>query len=201
MNAEVAQAAPTHTLRDLLAGNPTLAALQTHMQPLSAAQRVKQVQEMNGNQLSTLWRIASAGRPLTVAEVIPPTRPPFEPLIYKGKNSLPAFSLFEKHVYLDDQGRAFGCNVQSFSPLTGPGYFAVVPHPDRPDELIFDYSVLPDRAPHGWPAIVSNSRALSYFVFHKLRDEMRQVSRSVLIGKATRNGRDMGQYFALVLES
>jgi len=188
------------SLKLLMQGRPTLAAVAAALEPLSRAERAVQVRALPGRHLGELWTLAQAGGELHVGEVVPPTTDPFKVLIWAGKNSLPAFSIFEKRVFRDQAGRVWGYNHQSMSAFTGPGYFSVVAHPERSGEVLFDYTRIPDTAPPGWPAIKSNARGISYLVYHQLKDEMRRVCSGVLIGKAFKGGKDMGQYFALVVQ-
>ena len=66
------------------------------------------------------------------------------PLRHYGKNSMPMFTLFEKRFYRPEgqdpnaPRELCGANFQRISPLTGPGYFVVTPHPSRANEVDVD---------------------------------------------------------------
>ena len=74
--------------------------------------------------------------------------------------------------------------------------------PERPacSEVWIDYTRVPPEAPQGWPAVRSNERGLSRFVYGFMIDTLRRVSEHVTIGSAARKGRDMGSWFILVRE-
>ena len=122
-----------------------------------------------------------------------------------GRNTLPAFRLFEKR-FCRPQGvdpetpdQLFGFNFQSTSWATGPGYF-VARNSEQAPEVLIDYRELPTAAVSGWPAIRSNERGLSRFVYGFMVDTLRRVSACVTIGSAARKGRDMGSWFVLCRE-
>ncbi|MEW5850482.1 MAG: hypothetical protein AB2A00_16980 [Myxococcota bacterium] len=195
------------SLRELMRGRPTLAAVAAHLEALPRHARVHEIRALTANQVRDLWQLATAAAPLTVDDMAPASLPPFQAVSWQGRNSMPAFAVMEKRFFRDREGQVWGCNVQGMEWATGPGYFALGPHPERQGELLIDYSRLPSLAPPGWPAITPNSRGLSFLVFHNLRDEMRRVCEGVVIGKATRNGKETGlagaiwhQYFAMALQ-
>jgi hypothetical protein len=197
MNTQAAPGSAGPALHQMLKGTPTLAAVAAHLEPLSVERRAQEAAQLGLGALVALWELASAAAPLAVSDVLPATREPFKPLHWAGKNSLPLFSHFEKRFYRDEAGRVWGYNHQAVAlagAVTGPGYFAVTPHRDNGDQVLVDYARLPERAPPGWPPITSNSRGLSYLVFHGLEDSLRRVCDGVVIGKANK----AGQYFSLV---
>jgi hypothetical protein len=81
--------------------------------------------------------------------------------------------------------------------FTGPGYF-VVRTDEGEGELIFDYTEMPAIRPDGWPRLVSNETVRGHFVFGGLVDVVRGVSEHVFIGRATRRGKTLDNWFALV---
>ena len=119
-----------------------------------------------------------------------------------GKNSLPVFSQFEKHFCRPRRkdgkpvDELYGFNFQTMAPVTGPGYFIARGAGDRPEVLV-DYHHVPPEHPDGWPAIHSNERGLSRFVYGFLIDTLRGVSNHVAIGSAARKGKDLGSFFVL----
>ena len=51
--------------------------------------------------------------------------------------------------------------------------------------------------PDGWPRVRPNSQGLQYFVYHRTRDFMRRVSKTVSIGAAYKVERPLDHYFLL----
>ena len=56
---------------------------------------------------------------------------------------------------------------------------------------------MPAAHPPEWPEIRSNGAGISRFVYDKTVDYMRRVSENVFIGSATRDEKEMGNYFIL----
>jgi hypothetical protein len=94
--------------------------------------------------------------------------------------------------------RLWGYNHQSLAWLTGPGYFVVHPEGDAPAAI--DYRQVPPVQPPGWPAVKPNDVGLSRFVYRDMVDFLRRVSRHVLIGRATRYGKQLPNFFLLCRE-
>jgi hypothetical protein len=169
---------------------------------LADAQRVAAVRSLRGSDQRRLWRAVDGYRPLQLSDLVPASVPALIAVRHYGRNSLPAFTLFEKRFYRPAGAdpaaprELCGANFQQMSPITGPGYFVAVPHPNRP-EICVEYGRLPEHAPHGWPAIRSNERGLSRFVYGFLVDTLRYVSEHVTVGSVSRHGRDMDSFFVL----
>jgi hypothetical protein len=117
-------------------------------------------------------------------------------VIFAGKNSLPMFTWFEKR-FARQGGRIVGYNHQTMSWFTGPGYFTLAPSAERPKEVLFDYTTVPQTAPADWPPPRPNSAGFSKLVYNNLHDFCRRVARDVVIGEATRLGKPMNSYFLL----
>ncbi len=138
-------------------------------------------------------------------DLVPPDRADLETVRHLGRNTLPAFTLFEKRFCrLPGASREApealaGFNFQALSGLTGPGYFTAVADREH-SEVLVDYRRLPPTRPADWPAIRSNESGLARFVYGFMVDRLRRVSRDVTIGRASRNGRDLGSYFVLSRE-
>ena len=185
------------TLTSLLQNaTSTLANLAEHLDALDAEARVREIREMPGRLQARVWQLAGEAAPYTLEDLVPAGEG--KPVILAGKNSLPMFTHFEKR-FARVGGRVVGYNHQPMSWITGPGYFTVVPapHPERQKELLIDYTQVPEAGAEGWPRIKQNSSGVSYFVYHKLHDFLRRVSREVVIGEATRMGKPMGSYFLI----
>jgi hypothetical protein len=152
-----------------------------------------------------LWKAAASQARIDVDDLIPRDYDPMKPVVFHGKNSLPAFSEFRKICCRAPgdiaPGKLWGYNDTTIEPLIGPGYYVV--HDTSGSEFggaAFDYTELPSDRVDGWPAIRPNTYRLSRFVYNGTVDYMRRVARDVFIGMATRKERSLGSYFILVRE-
>lgn len=164
---------------------------------LPSARRVAEARELSAAEQARLFEAASGFRRVTLDDFVPPGVPPLRPVIHFGRNSLPVFRLFEKRFCRPDEAKneLWGYNEQPWKALTGPGYFVARRASDL--EVVIDYGAVPPRKPENWPAILPNSARLSRFVYYRTRDLMRGVSRHVSIGRATREGKPMDNWFVL----
>jgi len=139
---------------------------------------------------------------LRLVDLVAPSRADLQEVRHLGRNTLPAFRIFEKRFCrLPGTDPAApeslaGYNFQTMSILTGPGYFVAREDPEH-HEVLVDYNQLPTSRPDSWPQIRSNERGLSRFVYGFMVDRLRRVSEHVTIGSAARKGKDMGSYFVL----
>lgn len=152
-----------------------------------------------------LYRRAEGFAPLSLADLVPPSRGDLEEVRHLGLNTLPAFRVFEKRFCRaagedrEDPSALAGYNFQTMQPLTGPGYFVAV-EDEATREVLVDYTRLPASTPADWPAVRSNEKGLSRFVYGFMVDRLRRVSEHVTIGSAARKGRELGSYFVLTRE-
>lgn len=167
--------------------------------------RVAAVRSLGRGAQRRLYDAVDGFRPLCLADLVPAGVADFTEVRHYGRNTLPAFTLFEKR-FCRPKGAdphkpetLYGFNFQSLSPLTGPGYFLAVEAQGRPEVLV-DYNRVPDDHPPQWPEIRSNERGLSRFVYGFMVDTLRRVSEHVTIGSAARRGRDLGSWFVLCRE-
>jgi hypothetical protein len=194
------------TLMELL-GRPEvkLAEVTAHLDALSAAERIGQVAALGKKQQMKLWDLAEHSQPLELAYLVPATAKPFEFFPFAGKNSLPLFTRFKKVFYRDTKGNICGYNANP--PLVratiGHGYFVVGKNPKAAkSELQVDYTRIPTEHPPGWPEIKSNDVFPTKFVFGGTKDNLRWVSRHVLIGRAFKMGESpMPNWFVLCREA
>ncbi|HEY7958309.1 MAG: hypothetical protein ACHQ17_06945 [Polyangia bacterium] len=184
------------TLASLIDGGAAQPALAAHLDALDPAARVREVEALSGATQKRLWEACAGAPAFTLDDLVPPSVGEGQTVIYAGKNSLAAFTHFEKR-FQRRGGEIVGYNHQPMSFVTGPGYFTVVQSPEDPRELLFDYTRVPAEAPPGWPPVKSNRAGLSRFVYRDLHDFNRRVSRDVTIGSATRLGKVMDSYFVL----
>ena len=120
-------------------------------------------------------------------------------VIHHGKNSLPAFTRFQKRM-IRVGDRTQGYNDQTMAWLTGPGHFLVRPSQDVEGEFWLDYTWEPDTAPEVFPAVKSNMSGTSRLVYGGMIDVMRRVSANVTIGAAVKKDKLTGDYFTLCRE-
>lgn len=161
--------------------------------------RVLAIRGLKAPQLAALFDACADGEALTLDYFVPTSEPMVE-VIHEGKNSLPAFTSFQKRFCRPDgdaDGVLWGYNHNaSFQEVaTGPGYF--VASALENGEVKIDYGQLPPRRPEGWPEIISNSSRLGFLVWAGMEDYCRKVSEHVTIGRAHRGGKPFDAWFAL----
>ncbi len=177
---------------------PDRAAIAALLDGLSPAERAAAITALAGPRLqSRLYAAVASASPVMLADLVPPDAPPLHEVIFHGKNSLPAFTLFQKRFCRPPRGgdALWGYNHQALAWLTGPGYFVV--HQEGSRGSAIDYRVVPPEHPPGWPEVKPNDRGLSRFVYGGMVDYMRRVARDVFIGSAHRAGKETGNYFVL----
>jgi hypothetical protein len=176
---------------------------------LAHEERVAAVRVLGKDQQRRLWDAVDGFRPVTLADVVPPSVESNRAVRHFGKNSLALFTRFEKR-FLRPDGQdpaapteLHGYNFQESSLgswFSGPGYFVAVASPDRP-EVQIDYRRLPATQPEGWPQdwpkIRSNEKGGARLVYGFMVDTLRRVSEHVTIGRANRHGKDMNAWFLL----
>jgi hypothetical protein len=193
-------ARPTE-LRELLAAGEGGRAVSDLLDALAPDERRAQVLALRGAEVGRLYRAVAGGRTLALDDFVPASAANEETSIFEGRNSLPAFSRFQKRFARIASGQLVGYNHQSLSPLTGPGYFVVRAADDGavdvPGELYFDYTVAPERAPAGWPAFKPNDRGISRLVYMNMKDYCRHVADGVCVGEAYKLGTSQKAFFVL----
>jgi len=173
-----------------------------------SAERIGMMEAIDGGGQARLWQ-ACEGRGVTIQDMVPRERPALDPVIFHGKNSLAAFSRFQKRFCRPETGadELCGYNHQParwLAPLTGPGYFVAYDSnaSDGPPlgGVAVDYRRIPTARPDDWPEIHDNRWRLSRFIYNGMVDYLRRVSEQLLIGRATRDGRELPNYFLLCRE-
>ncbi len=178
------------------------AAIADLLDKLADALRPRVVRDLGRRDQQALYAKVEGFASLRLVDLVPPTRSDLEEVRHLGRNSLPAFKIFEKRFCRlpgspsDSPEALAGYNFQAMSPVTGPGYF-MAREDAKTGEILVDYNRLPDQKPLGWPEIRSNERGLSRFVYGFMVDRLRRVSEHVTIGSAARKGKDLGSYFIL----
>jgi hypothetical protein len=205
--ATTAGSSSSTSLSRLLAEGAGARDVERHLDALPAEARLAEVLGVTGRGVQRLYDAAGAGAGAApaLAELIAEGEPGV--VVYEGRNSLAAFSRFQKRFARRD-GLVVGYNHQTMSFVTGPGYFVVHAPSGEGEhgaELDFDYTdhadhtTAPRRAPEGWPAYQPNMRGLSRFVYGGMHDYVRRVARGVVVGKAYRHGAPQDAYFSLTL--
>jgi hypothetical protein len=121
---------------------------------------------------------------------VPPACADLVTVRHFGRNTLPAFTLFEKRfcrprgVDARKPAELWGFNHQTMSFVTGPGYFIARQDPTRP-EILIDYTAIRP-APEGRVRSRRNENA-SQFVRHMI-DTLRRVFAHVTIGPRRARG-------------
>jgi hypothetical protein len=171
----------------------------------SHAERVAAVRSLGRSSQRALYSAVDGFLALQLVDLVPESVAALETVRHYGRNTLPAFTHFEKR-FCRPEGEAssepaalYGFNFQALERLTGPGYFVAKQDPKRP-EIWVDYNVVPPIHPDGWPEIRRNEVGLSRFVYGFMVDTLRRVSEHVTIGSAARKGRDVGSWFVLCRE-
>jgi hypothetical protein len=168
--------------------------------------RVAITEAIDGKGQAKLWE-AARGQRVVIDEMVPRDLGPLRPVIFHGKNSLPLFTRFQKRFCRPAQGiesdELWGYNYQPttwLAPLTGPGYFVAYDTGDGLGGVAVDYTKIPPGRPESWPEIHDNAYRLSRFIYNGTIDYLRRVSQHLLIGRATRAGKEMPNYFLLCRE-
>lgn len=192
----------------ILDESKSIAEVGAYLDALTHEQRLDEVQGLGRKQQSVLYEKAATAPPITLEHFVPSSVPPLTEVIHHGRNTLPAFKLFQKRFCrpAEGAGRLFGYNEGATRALIGPGYFVAHSTADNADwtergAIVVDYFLVPD-APvvDGWPEVVPNTKGLQVFVYNKTRDFMRKVSEHVSIGAAYKKENPLGAWFVLVRE-
>lgn len=175
---------------------------------LSHNERVRAVRGLGRAEQRKLYAAADGFAPVGLGDLVPPTRRDLEPVRHWGRNTLPAFTLFEKRFCRPagedphEPRELYGYNHSPYRVLpvvTGPGYFVAVDDAER-GEVLIDYRRVPPARPEGWPPIRGNDRGAARLVFGGMVDTLRRASEHVTIGSAARGGKDLGSWFVLCRE-
>ncbi len=159
----------------------------------------------------TLFDAAKGFLPLELNHFVPDSVGPMTEVIHDGKNSLPAFSHFQKRFMRpsptsENHGKLIGYNhqpVEWLGAVIGPGYFVTrlaAPVAEGGMEGVdvdIDYKQLPNEKCESWPAIEDNG-GRGKLVYAGMIDHMRKLSNHVSIGRAEKGGKLMDAWFVLV---
>jgi len=189
-------------LRSLLSKDTiSLDEVAAHLDSLNHDERVRQVRSVPGGLQGPLFESAKGFAPLSLEDMIPREIADRAFVRHYGKNSLPAFSHFEKRFARPavDADTAWGYNHSSAMWLVGPGHFVLREGPDE-GEMHVDYYAIPPEQLDGAPALKSNTAGISTLVYGNMIDVLRRVSIHVTIGRAIKKGKETSNYFLLCRE-
>jgi len=198
---------PGATLKELVSRpSPDAGEIASFLDGLTLGDRIAAVRTLSGTALQgALWKAAAGAPRVSTDEMVPPDYPVLRPAIFHGKNSLPAFTEFQKICFRPDDASAasvaWGYNETSIRGLIGPGYYVLHDTPDAPlGGAAFDYTRIPLKGLPAWPEVRTNNAGLSRFIYANMLDYMRRVASGVFIGSAVKGGREMNSYFIVVRE-
>lgn len=191
-------------LRTLLLGvhdEHALARLGEALDRMDPKNRLHATLSATKEDMQTVWEMVK-DQPVDAEHFVPSGTDPLTEVIHHGKNSLPLFTHFQKRFCRadDDSGDVYGFNHGSTEWLTGPGYFiahAAKDEKDPPSDYLIDYTRTPKKKPDAWPEIRDNEGGIGALVYGRMKDYMRKVSTHVSIGKAYKEGKEVGAYFML----
>jgi hypothetical protein len=199
--------AATELLERLRAPTLERDALARFLDGLAHDARVAAIRAVGRAEQRRLYGAVEEFLPLGLEDLVPPDRGDLQTVRHFGRNTLPAFRLFEKRFCRppgEDRRkpqRLLGFNFQTFAWVTGPGYFVARPGP-RHREVSVDYREVPaGEVPQGWPRVAGNEGVPARFVYGFMVDTLRRVSEHVTIGSAARHGKDFGSWFVLCREA
>lgn len=172
--------------------------------------RVETIRGWGKDFQARLFEAAKGHKELTLDDFVPSSVDPMVEVIHHGKNSLPAFTHFQKRFCKpavkegeEPKAELWGYNHQTMAGVTGPGYY-VTHMPEGRDgsdgEVDIDYRKLPPSKPDAWPEILPNDAKLGRFVYAGMIDVMRGISSHVTIGRAIRGGKYADAWFLLCRE-
>jgi len=170
--------------------------LSTVLDELGHVGRVDTIRNWDRDIMAKLYEAVKGYRKVTLDDYVPPSAAPLTQVIHHGKNSLPAFTHFQKRFCkpADANDKLYGYNHQTMAPFTGPGYYVSYV---EGDEVFIDYTQIPPAKPDAWPPIMQNEARLGRFVYSGMIDIMRGISTHVSIGRAKKKGEMMDAWFVL----
>jgi hypothetical protein len=128
---------------------------------LSHEERVAAVRSIGRAGQRRLYEAADGFAELRLQDLVPPSAADNVAVRHFGKNTLPAFTHFEKRFCrppgqdASAPDQLHGFNFQTWAVVTGPGYYVARQDPERPEVLV-DYNLVPDAAPpttYSFPSI------------------------------------------------
>jgi hypothetical protein len=181
---------------------PEMDEIAEHLDRLTSSARTDEAMSLDRDDQRKLFDLAK-GRALDLSYFVPGETLPMREVVHEGRNSLPAFRRFAKVFVRPDGPEAetpqlwgYNRNPRLIETAVGPGHYVALPY-SVPGEVVIDYRKLPPRKPAHWPPIISNRERLSVVVYNGMEDVMRRVSAHVSIGRATKGGKLLDNWFVL----
>jgi hypothetical protein len=192
-------------LRNLINPHLDLPRLSKDLDEIGHFARVWSVHQWTRGDMAVLWEATKGFRAIGLNDFVPSSISPLIEVIHDGKNSLPTASTFQKRFCrptekdLPNVGESLvGYNRQTFSPVTGPGYY--IAHASAgAGEVDIDYTMVPKEKPEAWPPIAPNDSLIGRFVYYGMVDVVRGISSHVTIGRSKKN-EWLDVWFVLVRE-
>jgi hypothetical protein len=182
----------------IASGSIDVAALGGDLDGMPPDVRLREVRGLGKAEQARLFDAAAGARPIGLSHLVPPGGSPLAEVVHAGRNSLPAFRIFEKRCCRPprDTAEVWGYNEHAARWMTGPGYFVAAA--GNPGEIVLDYTHVPAGKPEAWPAIRPNTGFPGRFVYGGgMHDVLRGVSEHVAVGRAFRRGKPMDNWFVL----
>jgi hypothetical protein len=188
-------------LKSLCTGTISPKEVADYLDGLDHNTRLAAVRSLGQKEQRALYDAVEGFRKITIDDMVPKSVGVRTTVRHYGKNSLPAFSIFEKRFLRpsEDSAELWGYNFGVLAPVTGPGYFVARNAPDR-DEVDIDYNVVPTESPAGWPEVQPNEKGISTLVYAYMIDKMRGITQQVSIGRAWKKGKIQPAWFILCRE-
>lgn len=193
--------ATTEILKLLRAPRLDMPALEAELDAASHQDRMSFLRELTPKLQEKLFD-AAQGQRITLEHFVPKGVGPLREVIHEGQNTLPSFRHFQKRFcapsasHTPELPKLWGYNHQTFSPVTGPGYFSCYEDPGS-GQVWIDYRQIPPERPQDWPKIIANHKKLGVVVYHGMVDRMWRVSSHVSVGRAYKRN-PMPAWFTLV---
>jgi len=183
----------------LKTGNFDISTIAEKLDALAPEARLSEVRALTRPAQAALYEAAKGVRKLTLEDLVPASVPELSEVVHEGKNTLVMFTHFAKVFCRPprDKNELWGYNrtgtlVES---TAGPGYYVAYEGPG--DEVLIDYTRVPEGKPERWPEISSNKSGLSRLVYADMVDALRAVSRHVSVGRAIKKGKVLDNWFVL----
>lgn len=183
---------PTKMDLTVLLDPPDLSRLATVLDELGHVGRLATVRAWDGDTQAKLYEALKGYKPVTLDDYVPPGVAPLQEVIHHGKNSLPAFTHFQKRFCkpagdVTDSLWGYNQNPPFVMWFAGPGFYVARNDEQAAGEVAIDYTRTPPSKPDAWPAIEPNLKGIGpRAVYGNMVDVMRGLSKHVSIGRAQR---------------
>lgn len=183
----------------LKTGNFDISTIGEQLDALTPGQRLAEIRALTRPAQAALYEAAKGARKLTLEDLVPESTPELGEVVHEGKNTLVMFTQFAKVFCRPLRGKNELWGYNRAGPVVenavGPGYYVAYEGPG--DEVLIDYTRVPEAKPESWPKIVSNKVGLSRLVYADMVDALRAVSKHVTVGRAIKKGKVLDNWFVL----